>query len=164
MFDESLSDDFSAGLSFVWNVSTSVYVCSRENYSFRIQPSYIEAVVRDFLTCTCVSSSTHSVFESSQFFFTTLGSGKFFVSSVYRVLRACFENLAIQLEECVPVFVCVQLLFCVFLSGILWVDILTSQLQKWLGNIPLLLSSVNVGKTEVCNVILQAHHPERRFP
>lgn len=64
----------------------------------------------------------------------------------------------------VPVFVCVQLLFCVFLSSILWVDVLTSQLQKWLRNIPLSLSSVNVGRTEVCDVILQADHPERRFP
>lgn len=62
------------------------------------------------------------------------------------------------------VFACVQLLRCILWSGTLpGVGILTSDLQKWLRNIPLSLSSVTVVRIEECDVILQMLHSEIIF-
>lgn len=62
------------------------------------------------------------------------------------------------------VFACVRLLFHILLSGILpEVGVLTSNLQKWLRNIPFLLSSVSVVRIEDCDVIPQVQHSEIEF-
>lgn len=62
------------------------------------------------------------------------------------------------------VFACVQLLFLILPSGtLLGAGVLTTNLQKSLRNIPLLLSSVSVVRIKECDVILQVQHSEIKF-